>query len=146
MGICLGTVHHRIPTVNITQRMPFLQLGYSQFPKLIWNNVNLTTTIPGPWITNKFPCKNLCWLIKDFQAWYLIGWQHSQQPIRSHVRNSLLTWILQRNPGPSPSTKMETLPCATYLPTTTANYHTHTGVNTGCQREGCDMMKEELRQ
>ena len=28
---------------------------------------------------------------KDFQTWHLIGWQHSCQPIRSHVRKSLLT-------------------------------------------------------
>ena len=28
---------------------------------------------------------------KDFQTWHLIGWQHSHQPIRSHVRKSLLT-------------------------------------------------------
>ena len=28
---------------------------------------------------------------KDFQTWSLIGWQHSRQPIRSHVRISLLT-------------------------------------------------------
>ena len=28
---------------------------------------------------------------KDFQTWHLIGWQHSRQPIRSHVRKSLLT-------------------------------------------------------
>ena len=27
---------------------------------------------------------------KDFQTWHLIGWQHSRQPIRSHVRKSLL--------------------------------------------------------
>ena len=30
---------------------------------------------------------------KDFQTWHLIGWQHSRQPIRSHVRTSLLTSI-----------------------------------------------------
>ena len=28
---------------------------------------------------------------KDFQTWHLIGLQHSRQPIRSHVRKSLLT-------------------------------------------------------
>ena len=28
---------------------------------------------------------------KDFTTWHLIGWQHSHQPIRSHVRKSLLT-------------------------------------------------------
>ena len=28
---------------------------------------------------------------KDFQTWHLIGWQHNRQPIRSHVRKSLLT-------------------------------------------------------
>ena len=28
---------------------------------------------------------------KDFQTWHLIGWQHSRQPIRSHVRKCLLT-------------------------------------------------------
>ena len=28
---------------------------------------------------------------KVFQAWQLIGWQHSRQPIRSQVRNSMLT-------------------------------------------------------
>ena len=28
---------------------------------------------------------------KPFQTWHLIGWQHSRQPIRSHVRKSLLT-------------------------------------------------------
>ena len=28
---------------------------------------------------------------KDFQTWYLIGWQHSRQPIKSHVRKSFLT-------------------------------------------------------
>ena len=28
---------------------------------------------------------------KYFQTWHLIGWQHSRQPIRSHVRKSLLT-------------------------------------------------------
>ena len=27
---------------------------------------------------------------KDFQTWYLIGWQHSRQPIRIHVRKSFL--------------------------------------------------------
>ena len=27
----------------------------------------------------------------DFQTWHLIGWQHNRQPIRSHVRKSLLT-------------------------------------------------------
>ena len=27
----------------------------------------------------------------DFQIWHLISWQHSCQPIRSHVRKSLLT-------------------------------------------------------
>ena len=27
----------------------------------------------------------------DFQTWHLIGWQHSRQPIRSHVRKYLLT-------------------------------------------------------
>ena len=39
----------------------------------------------------------------DIQTWHLIGWQHSCQPIRSHVRKSLLwnlTWILLSNPGP----------------------------------------------
>ena len=30
---------------------------------------------------------------KDFQTWHLIGWLHSRQPIRSHVRKSLLTKI-----------------------------------------------------
>ena len=30
---------------------------------------------------------------KDFQTWHLIGWQHHRQPIRSHVRKSLLTNI-----------------------------------------------------
>ena len=28
---------------------------------------------------------------KDIQTWRLIGWQHSRQPMRSHVRKSLLT-------------------------------------------------------
>ena len=28
---------------------------------------------------------------KNFQTWLLIGWQHSHQPIRCHVRKSLLT-------------------------------------------------------
>ena len=28
---------------------------------------------------------------KDVQIWHLIGTQHSRQPIRSHVRESLLT-------------------------------------------------------
>ena len=28
---------------------------------------------------------------KPSQTWHLIGWQHSRQPIRSHVRKSLLT-------------------------------------------------------
>ena len=28
---------------------------------------------------------------KDFQTCHLIGWQHSRQPIRSHVKKSLLT-------------------------------------------------------
>ena len=28
---------------------------------------------------------------KDFQNWQLIGWQHSRQPIRSHVRKFLFT-------------------------------------------------------
>ena len=42
---------------------------------------------------------------KDFQTWHLIGWQHSHQPIRSHVRKSLLTnmelkRILLSNPQP----------------------------------------------
>ena len=42
---------------------------------------------------------------KDFQTWHLMGWQHSCQPIRSHVRKSLLTnleltWILLSNPQP----------------------------------------------
>ena len=32
-------------------------------------------------------------LHKDFQTWHLIGWQHSRQPIRSHVKKSLLTNI-----------------------------------------------------
>ena len=48
-----------------------------------------------------------CMLVnKDFQTWHLIGWHHSRQPIRSHVRKSLLismeftTWILLSNPGP----------------------------------------------
>ena len=27
---------------------------------------------------------------KDFQTRHLIGWQHSRQPIKSHVRKSLL--------------------------------------------------------
>ena len=27
----------------------------------------------------------------DFQTWFLIGWQHSHQPIRTHIRKSLLT-------------------------------------------------------
>ena len=27
---------------------------------------------------------------KDFQTWHLIDWQHSRQPIRGHVRTSLL--------------------------------------------------------
>ena len=27
----------------------------------------------------------------DFQTWHLIGWQHSCQPIRSHVRKSSIT-------------------------------------------------------
>ena len=31
---------------------------------------------------------------KDFQTWHLIGWQHSRQPIRSHVRKSLFTCLL----------------------------------------------------
>ena len=30
---------------------------------------------------------------KYFQAWLLIGWQHSCQPIRNHVRKSILTII-----------------------------------------------------
>ena len=28
---------------------------------------------------------------KDFQTWHLIGWQHSRQPIKSHIRKPLLT-------------------------------------------------------
>ena len=28
---------------------------------------------------------------KDFQTWYLIGWQLCCQPIRKHFRKSLLT-------------------------------------------------------
>ena len=62
--------------------------------------------------------KNLTWLIqgsgfqqnsmlvaKNFQTWLLIGWQHSCQPIRSHVRRSFLTNIdigtdFHNNPGP----------------------------------------------
>ena len=28
---------------------------------------------------------------KNFQTWHMIGWQHSHQPIKSHVRKSLLT-------------------------------------------------------
>ena len=43
---------------------------------------------------------------KDFQTWYLIGWQHSCRPIRGHVKNPCsltrnLTWIVLSNPGPS---------------------------------------------
>ena len=43
---------------------------------------------------------------RDFQTWHLIGWQHSRQPIRSHVRKSLLTnmefkhGFYLSNPGP----------------------------------------------
>ena len=44
---------------------------------------------------------------KDFQTWHLIGWQHSRQPIRSHVRKALLTnmefnmgfGLVTRSPG-----------------------------------------------
>ena len=32
---------------------------------------------------------------KDFQTWHLIGWQHSHQPIISHVRKSLSTTVWQ---------------------------------------------------
>ena len=28
---------------------------------------------------------------KDFQTWHLIGWQYKRQPIRRHVKKSLLT-------------------------------------------------------
>ena len=28
---------------------------------------------------------------EDVQTWYLIGWQYNHQPIRIHVRQSLLT-------------------------------------------------------
>ena len=28
---------------------------------------------------------------KYFQTWHLIGWQHSRQPIKSHVRKPLST-------------------------------------------------------
>ena len=28
---------------------------------------------------------------KDVQTWHLIGWQHNRQPIRGHVRKSLLS-------------------------------------------------------
>ena len=43
---------------------------------------------------------------KDFQTWFLIGWQQSRQPIRSHVRKSMLTYKdfnfdFLSNPGPS---------------------------------------------
>ena len=30
---------------------------------------------------------------KEFQTWHLIGWQQSRQPIRSHVRKPLLTYM-----------------------------------------------------
>ena len=29
-------------------------------------------------------------LVKHFRTWLLIGWQHNHQPIKSHVRKSLL--------------------------------------------------------
>ena len=40
-------------------------------------------------VSYKFPCQNPCELTR--QTWHLIGWQHSRQPIKSHVRKSLLT-------------------------------------------------------
>ena len=27
---------------------------------------------------------------KNFQTWLVIGWQHRRQPIKSHIRKSLL--------------------------------------------------------
>ena len=40
---------------------------------------------PGSWFTKK----KSCWLTGIFQTWHLIGWQHSYQSIKSHVRKSL---------------------------------------------------------
>ena len=44
----------------------------------------------GPGLLRIFHVKTML-VNKDFQTWHLIGWQHSRQPIRSHVRKSLLT-------------------------------------------------------
>ena len=53
-------------------------------------------------ICQKHPARSLGYLLripmlkpilvnKDLQTWHLIGWQHGCQPIRSHVRKSVLT-------------------------------------------------------
>ena len=45
-----------------------------------------------PGLLRSFHVKILVTLLvnKDFQTWHLIGWQQSCQPIRCHVRKSLL--------------------------------------------------------
>ena len=63
---------------------------------------------PGAWITkNSYLIPMLISMLfnTDFQTWHLIGWKHSCQPIRSHVRNPCwikwnLSQILICNPGP----------------------------------------------
>ena len=40
----------------------------------------------GAWVTKK-----ISMLKSMLQTWHLIGWQHSHQPIRSHVSKSLLS-------------------------------------------------------
>ena len=39
----------------------------------------------------EFPILNSMLVNKDYQTCHLNGWQHSHQPIRNHVRKSLLT-------------------------------------------------------
>ena len=48
---------------------------------------------PGSWDTKKSQVLKSMLVNKDFQTWLLIGWQHSCQPIRTHVRKSLLMYI-----------------------------------------------------
>ena len=88
---------------------------------------NPTMTNSMPWRHHDTGCQSLSQFIKirifpvkihvinkDFQTWHLIGWRHSRQPIRSHVKKSCLltwisTWLLLGNPGPGNMTTLQFL-------------------------------------
>ena len=58
------------------------------FCDLMCNKLNLR-----PGLLRNVACFKSMLVNKNFQSWLLIGWQHSCQPIRSHVCKSLLRWV-----------------------------------------------------